>query len=106
MTFDGLSLKVNNKTLYTFNDQLPDKLSKHIEQWSGWIVTFIEEHLNGKTIPDLTEGDPSISYEIIGNELWVRDHFERFNLLTFMTEKEEVRRVIGIGAFEYFLSHV
>ncbi|MFZ7134124.1 MAG: hypothetical protein ACOWWR_17405 [Eubacteriales bacterium] len=105
MLFDGKTLKVNDRILYSFNEDLPERFRDHLHIWFSWIQAYIDDFLKGKEIAEMPYNEP-IHYDIVDSKLWILTGSERYHILYFGTEKTEVRRVIAIGAFESYLATV
>jgi hypothetical protein len=96
MLFDGKSVKVNSRILYTFNQELSERFFTHLSTMVPWIQAYIDNFLKGKNVEDISKNE-SMYYEIKEDSLLIVDRETIVHLLTFGTEKPEVRRVIAIG---------
>ncbi|MFZ7134707.1 MAG: hypothetical protein ACOWWR_20365 [Eubacteriales bacterium] len=105
MLFDGKTLKVNDRILYSFNEELPTRLSTHFSSMVPWIQAYIDNFLKGKNVEDISYNE-SIYYEINEDSLLIVDRETIVHLLTFGTKKPEVRRIIAIGTFEYIIGMI
>ena len=86
MVYNGISVKVNDRILYSFNPDLPERFYTHFHTLVAWIQAYIDDFLMGKDIEDLPYKE-SIYYEIKDDSLILIDGENRFEILTYGTER-------------------